>query len=1024
MAADPDVCPELYQQTTSDHASPTCSQNSMILSSAGDQTKFIPATPQLGDSTVQPSTRSVLRQGHDRIRNLFRCFRLWVPWVAAVLTIIVGVGCSIGLYFWFRSVETGTFERDFASIRRICVRSLESVMGVRCFQHLRNFAAFTYATPELTQDALTTFGERSSFDPKIIYSINICVVVPKNQSAALSQFYGFKAYSSANSSDLIKNDTVDVYPALIYPLSRGNGYLGWNLLSDPLRRVAVMRSLSPGTWSVSDPLAMRATGETGFGAWYHVPPRQPKPSNPFPQWIASVGLSFNLLFSSTLDRIFTNANDSDIAVYVDFETHKRVFAYEPTGPDHALLDSTRAATEAFHGFNAKWPVTFVPTSRYVSNFFTAVPWVVFACTMGVFVLLSDVVRRATARFMVSKQMLKRLETQTQLLSSMQQYSRAVLEAIPDGLFMLDAHGRVLSANDAALKLTGYQLDDFVRPMPFTVLLDESSKASVRARGRARQDASSVPEACDSRIGSESVSSSVISDSPGSSRPATPRTAAASSVGPQSSRLRRRRRPTSDPSPTPTPSSSPCCALPSTASFIHVENDSPVAPTPTRTPPAPAISPDIRPEISPSMYPESDTQCSLTDLVLEPGDHEVILRRKDGSTFFAQLSVSQANDPHVDPDAPLGDLLSLHNRMRTFSFAPPSMSSEPSPYPNADIPHAHEPNGYESVLLADSAHQLPTGTFHQIVLFHDITSRVESMRLVAAMEKQATDATEAKQHLLQFLIQAMTVPVEQMMHDLDVIARAAEDRVAAQPLAGGARNDFELLAADLVDAKAAAKHITNVLDDVAVYAGVNCLDKQQLNNECVIEPQGDHPSQCSKCGGCGPQGKLLSELVDACIEPGMLDAMRDRGIIFTMGVAAAARDVRMPPGFSCTACKLIYKFVALGAMLARPASLMTLALSTDKREDNHQGDGGEAAEQLHLHFLATISAFDPMFPTSVTANDLDLSVGSRGSAFGNVALTWAALIQLVERNGGQIKQTRVATGVGLVMNVVLAIPQCG
>ncbi|ORZ40903.1 hypothetical protein BCR44DRAFT_1424003 [Catenaria anguillulae PL171] len=536
---------------------------------------------------------------------------------------------------------------------------------------------------------------------------------------------------------------------------------------------------------------------------------------------------------------------------------------------------------------------FCSHCEYVSKFFTAVPWVVFACTLGSLSLVGRCAPGA-ARFMVSKQMLYRLQLQTQLLGSMQQYSRAVLEAIPDGLLMLDIHGH----------MTGYQLDDL--------------------HGRS-------PSSCPPT-------------------PSQPGATVSSNSGSRSSRLRRRRNRTLDPT-SAAPSNSSCLTASPTASAsttsIQIDHG------------APPFSP-----------PSTHTRSSRFWNRRPRGANA----RKDGSTFIAQLRAHgrPAVPPRPDP--------TLSTHPRTNSSPDPAVSSHDHGLLASDV------DTYLARADSPSSATLNPPTFHQIVLFHDITPRVEAMH----------------QHLLRFLIQAMTVPVQHMMHDLDVIARAAETRTcsSSQGTAGTAERD-----ADLADAKAAAKHIANVLDDVAVYAGVQCLDQQQQPaSSPVVDACGLEAGQtpCGKCPGCGPQGKLVREL----------------GIVLTVSVGRASGDLRVPPGFACVVCKLLHKFVALATMVARPAALMTLAVID---EPTTMATVTSSQEDPVMHFLVTLSAFDSQFPSTTVSHDLNLAVGSRGSTFGNVALTWAAVIQLVERNGGHIQQSRVSPGTGLVVSVKLPVP---
>ncbi|ORZ37743.1 hypothetical protein BCR44DRAFT_1429871 [Catenaria anguillulae PL171] len=1026
--------------------------SSRLSTSAGRHQGFTPViTTSTGDSQDQ------LRRNRWAKSTLAKWFVRWGPNLAMLFVIMIGIASATGLYLWFHSVEEQNFSRDFESLSRISVRSLEAVMSVRCFQHLRNLAAFGYAVPELTRDTLVTFAKHSSFDAKVVYNLAFFVIVPRVQQPDFERHYNVSVWNSPGSDQLVKNDSFMVMPVLIHPYEERatNRFFGYNALSDPSRRTPILTVIESNSWGISQPIRFKDTGEPGFITWHTVSEREPTALTPFTKYLASVSIAFTDLFSTTLNQRLKSPQASDVAVYISFESGERVYEYVPPQNTSATrLNTRRTLHLTFDGFSAKWRVDFVPTRRYVKRFQTPVPWVVLGSALAVFVLLSYAARRGMARFIVSQQVMKKLRVQDTLLESLQEYSKAIIQAIPDGVVMLDEQGWIIGINDAALKMTGYELSDFAQPKKIDVLLAGSGSGAER-RQREMWDKGED----DSEGGSDADENEDDETDPLLS----PRHVSDSS------------------SPSRSGNQAPANSI--SSSPVHARFGTAATTTTTKN-------------------------------RLEPGNQQTRMRRKDGSVFIAQVTISNVDNPPSDgeqapdtataaeaaaPDSesepvdssfsptidrrpseltqaippqlrdahtsnngimhrlevalpmPLLRRLSSTNRVGVVSRnSLPQLASDmqaetqrdqddycpapPAPTPcRSPSPAPAEPEPEPEPATRSSSRQLA-----QVYMFYDCTEKVETLRAVAEMERQASEAAKAKHQLLEFLVHCMLDPLRHMKEDIKAIHAQVVEARASDSIGNGNDEVEAVNEEEMNEARMAAEHIVRVLEDIAGFADIT-LASDQVPAGVVTE---DAPSpsntaasnvRAGRPGAGPPPGPgTLGHFVTSCIlAQDMMDSLASRHIQFTANANPPHANILVPGILIDTitrtkVAQIVRRLLALGETCAQPDGLMTMAVELQHLRQV------AATGAYQIVAMMTVSHFDPALPQSTSLDMAQLGVSAnggegegdlmtRGTKFANIGLTWAAVLKMVERMGGKVEQTRVSMQAGLVVVVTLPLP---
>ncbi|KAI9179015.1 hypothetical protein H9P43_005677 [Blastocladiella emersonii ATCC 22665] len=768
------------------------------------------------------------------------------------LVLLIGLAAALGLSLWFRSIERKTFLRDFTNTCQVSVRSLETVFAVRSIQYLTNLASFAHATSDLSLERLGQYGTRSSFDRNLFYRMMLAAVIDKAQAGELERWYNLTIWS--NPDNLAENDTIMCVGVYLWAgdgsTSRG---VGWSLLTDDLRRKPILDTINSNHWTSSTPMLFLDNHKLGVSLYMNVAPRDPTPLTPFTRWVVSVGLNLHDLFTNTLLSAF-RANDdlkrNAFALRMHYPGYPEpVFIYDPAstraGANNSTLTPESLATHETYvlPFVVKgldpWRVECIPTKAYRHQYGTVWPWVLFAIVTAVSIVAAELARRGLKRVVASQQTLRRVRAQERLLDTLRDYSKAITQAIPDGMVLLDSDGLIMGANDAALEMAGYSMGQLDRVHVSAVL-------SVQPINTAEPN-----EHFSATFDEDGVEATASSGS----------------------------------------------SLRSSVSTLRA--------TSFRSP-----------------------------STLVSGTHDGLVLRRDGSTLAIQLSVSAVEDST--------------ERTMTTATTPPPGAAQP------EIPLRRR--------LA------------QVVLFHDISERVEHMRKAAGLQRSAAESARARRRLLQLVVGSVYEDAQDMVVDLN----SANAKDAAR--------------GELDDACEAAWHVVDTLNDVAGYSGVEMpcpVDRVEV--------------------GSGTLAEFVGRVIESALE---LRRSKINARALDVAVDLAALGSRPVPAASSTALlAIVTKAIEVAVKLAEPQAQCRIAATTSPPATATTTRRSSTNMTELLKFTVSLSRTSSSASAlqQLTRDDasdpgagLDLTLGSRGSEFGNVSLTYAALVKMVQLAGGRVE----------------------
>ncbi|KAI9184342.1 hypothetical protein H9P43_003395 [Blastocladiella emersonii ATCC 22665] len=483
----------------------------------------------------------------------------------------------------------------------------------------------------------------------------------------------------------------------------------------------------------------------------------------------------------------------------------------------------------FHAVNeSPWTAECTPSRPYRARFRTTWSWVLFGVVLASFVLMAELARRGLKRVIVSQQTLHQLRVQERLLGTLQEYSKAITQAIPDAMVLLDSDGRIIGVNDATMEITSYCMAELNQ--------------------------------------------------------------------------------------------------------MHVS-----------------------------------------------------------ALLVLSISIVEASE-----------IVDQHQR------------NSARPWTVSPVVTVHGPAAAHEVM---SRHTV-ADEFAQIILFHDISDQVEHVRVAAALGRCATEAAQARDRLLGFILGSVADLACDMVTDLSNADELLEERGRV---------------GELADASEAARHMKAMLDDVAGLCFARIIDAALDQRRPMV------------------QAKQLAILNDMQLDG--LDAQQS---------VAAARflDSDAGTGLRAVLAKTVAVGVGASLPLARWLVLMTVVPAEDpmgppinqptpatpwdsslapRHSRSLRSDSSTAPLEVSLSVMISRVApgcitirppsggGDASAATNAAGSeqyqDLDLSLGSRGARFGNVALTFAALTQMTARLGGSVEQRmpRVNSGDGTEFKLVVRVP---
>ncbi|KAJ3368403.1 hypothetical protein GGF31_006364 [Allomyces arbusculus] len=404
--------------------------------------------------------------------------------VAACGVALAGVGCALALYFAVHSVETDRFTRAWHALCEQNVRLLDVAFNQRLANSARNVAAYLYAVPVISEENLIEYANRSSFDKSILTTIAGCPILTYEQLPQFEAHYGMNVWPKP----LPPEHTVQVHgraivsPVLyVFPDAAKSSLQAFNQLSLVSRREGILALLRSPTKQIamSDPLSLIPDKHRGFLIWVRALPRPTVDQvTPFVDWMGTISVE-----TTTILTVALGTRASSQGVYMDIlhPTGELIFTTVPANVTrHRHLHAT-SRTYTVPVLDQTWTARCFASTRFQHTLVTDWPAAIAAITAAVFAVAGEATRRGVLRWHAARRTLRRYAGQDEMLAMLARSGHAVLEALPDALLVVNARGRLLGINAAAVDLTGYSVTDLER-VRVTRILAPSSTAFLPETG--------------------------------------------------------------------------------------------------------------------------------------------------------------------------------------------------------------------------------------------------------------------------------------------------------------------------------------------------------------------------------------------------------------------------------------------------------------------------------------------------------------------------------------------------------------
>ncbi|KNE55224.1 hypothetical protein AMAG_01137 [Allomyces macrogynus ATCC 38327] len=389
-----------------------------------------PSLPGGGDSPARPgSINSPADQSSERDEKVPPCclsfwrhrHQFWA-FLLALFVFLVGLAFSLVLFFWFHDMERSKFEHAVMDMCRAFRNALSIEFNVNNLNYLIDVAAFLPTLAVVTQEGISRFGNASPFPLNQIYTVLASPLVTSEAQDRYTTTYGISIWRESN----IRPAPVVVPITFAFPdnitLIRERGF---DLYTDPQRSTAVHGAFHGGKPSLSNPYPIFNNTETGM--MLSLPVNMPRDPN-FRTWTIGGTVVMSPVIKNSLT--ISGSKALIIDVYSGDGTHQ-------------------------------WTVQCTSTDHFADPFFTPWPFVVLFAVLLIFTVMAEFVRRGFLRFLRMRRVTRQVQQRDRLVASLNTYSKAILQAVPDPLLVLDGLGYVIGLNERALVRLGLSESDLV-----------------------------------------------------------------------------------------------------------------------------------------------------------------------------------------------------------------------------------------------------------------------------------------------------------------------------------------------------------------------------------------------------------------------------------------------------------------------------------------------------------------------------------------------------------------------------------
>ncbi|KNE65204.1 PAS domain S-box protein [Allomyces macrogynus ATCC 38327] len=220
------------------------------------------------------------------------------------------------------------------------------------------------------------------------------------------------------------------------------------------------------------PVTIIPTNERGFIIWVKAMSRTTADADtPFTSWLSAATIEITTLLGATLSNHKTTEG---VFVEIIHPTGDLIFSTVPNN-DTRRRDLHSSWQLIVPVLNQQWTCKCWASNQFQNSLVTRWPSVVGAVTAIIFLLAGEALRRGVLRYFSSRRLLQQYHVQNRLLSTLSRYSKAIIEALPDCLLVVNERGRILGINKAVLDVTGYSVLELettpVTEIVFPMILD-------------------------------------------------------------------------------------------------------------------------------------------------------------------------------------------------------------------------------------------------------------------------------------------------------------------------------------------------------------------------------------------------------------------------------------------------------------------------------------------------------------------------------------------------------------------------
>lgn len=405
----------------------------------------------------------------------------------AVCLIAMGLGIGIGVFFKLHNIEIDNAERDFSSIMSFEASSINDTIRstIRAVHTIRS--VFDIVNEDIhPYDMFLPFMETSQEGIVGTHSLGWISRVDNIDRESMinrSRSYG-RDYSNFEITMVGKTDPAPIAPTYyvlqyIYPLLPNVGAIGLDLLSEPVRRDAIGRSILSGSDAVTSRIFLPHTKYSQPGVLYISPLMDGSYVKGYGVGVFIIGDIFNIGSNINRQAMVSVFDSSSGEINIDTFLWSNTGEYGPTFGDDKHI---RSINRDIHGSpfvyrhklsvgDRTWTIVMVPRSSFMDRYRTGSKWIALICIVFGFLSLAILVCVIASVFYLKWRSMRHIheveiryvkehaDKTARLLnriSRMDNARKQIFNTIPDMVVVTDNTGRVIYANSAFYTIMGIE----------------------------------------------------------------------------------------------------------------------------------------------------------------------------------------------------------------------------------------------------------------------------------------------------------------------------------------------------------------------------------------------------------------------------------------------------------------------------------------------------------------------------------------------------------------------------------------